>query len=113
MQVVLLAAGLGSRLGALTEAVPNALIEVAGEPLLGHTVGFARRLQPREILVVGGFGFPAVAATVAGRGWPVTLLENPDFRDGNLVSLLVARPRIDDELLLMNVDHIYRAGIAD
>jgi choline kinase len=113
MQVVLLAAGLGSRLGALTEEVPKALIEVAGEPLLGHAIGFAQRLEPREILVVGGFGFEAVTATVARRGWPVTLLQNPAFRDGNLVSLMTARPRIDDELLLMNVDHIYRGPIAE
>jgi NDP-sugar pyrophosphorylase family protein len=42
VQVALLAAGLGSRLGALTERLPKALITVAGEPLLAYAVRFAQ-----------------------------------------------------------------------
>jgi choline kinase len=112
VQVVLLAAGLGSRLGALTERLPKALIEVCGESLLVHAVRFARRLEAKEIVVVGGFGYADVAAEVARQQLPVTLVENQEYRDGNLVSLLAARPRIHGEFLLMNVDHIYRPDIA-
>jgi choline kinase len=126
MQVVLLAAGLGSRLGALTRHLPKALIPVAGQPLLAYAVGFAQAVQaPQalakeqgedgsggEIIVVGGFGFPEVAAEVARLGLPVTLVENRDFRDGNLVSLLAARARVRGDVLVMNVDHIYRPAIA-
>ncbi|MEO5769011.1 MAG: NTP transferase domain-containing protein [Polyangia bacterium] len=115
MQVVLLAAGLGSRLGPLTERLPKALIPVAGDTLLARAVRFARLLQPTQIVVVGGFGYPEVAAEVARRKLPVTLVRNPDFRDGNLVSLLAARPNIStaSDFLLMNVDHIYRPAVAE
>jgi choline kinase len=113
VQVVLMAAGLGSRLGALTERLPKALIDVAGDSLLVHAVRFARRLQPTEIVVVGGFCFADVAAEVARRSLDVTLVENRDFRDGNLISLFAARPHVRGDFLLMNVDHIYRPGVAD
>jgi len=122
MQVVLLAAGLGSRLGTLTERLPKALIPVAGQPLLAYAVRFAQATIQQaaparggdddEIVVVGGFGFAQVAEEIARRALPVTLVENRDFRDGNLVSLQAARPRVRGDVLLMNVDHIYRPSIA-
>jgi choline kinase len=114
MQAVLLAAGLGSRLGALTAQLPKALITVGDEPLLAHAVRFARRAGAREVIVVGGYGFELVAAEIARRSLAVTLVRNDAFRDGNLVSLQTARPRVapSDELLVMNIDHIYRPAVA-
>lgn len=113
MQVVLLAAGLGQRLGALTADLPKALIAVADQPLLARAVRFAQLLLPEQIVVVGGFGFDQVAAEVARQQLPVTLVENRRFRDGNLISLLAARPHVRQDFLLMNVDHVYRPAVAD
>ena len=115
-----MAAGLGSRLGALTKDLPKALIEVGDAPLLLHALRFAARLAPSEIVVVGGFGFPLVAAVFEqsrkGPGplasIPMTLVENRDFRQGNILSLQAARPRLDDDFVLLNVDHIFRPSIA-
>ena len=114
MQAVLLAAGLGSRLGKLTERIPKALIPVGGLPLLAYAVRFAQAAGARDITVVGGFGFAQVREEVEARALPVRLVENAAFRDGNLVSLMTARPFVDagDELLLMNIDHIYRPAVA-
>ena len=114
MQAVLLAAGLGSRLGTLTEQIPKALITVGDRPLLAYAVAFARAAGADAITVVGGFGFDKVVAEVARLALPVTLIENRSFRDGNLISLTTARSYVADadELLLMNVDHIYRPAIA-
>jgi choline kinase len=115
MITVLLAAGLGSRLGALTRDLPKALIPVGGKPLLAHALRFAGSLRPSRIVVVGGFCFPQVEEALGEfRGdLPVELVENTHFRDGNLVSLFTARPRITEGFLVMNVDHIYRPAIAE
>ena len=114
MNVVLLAAGLGSRLGALTRDLPKALISVGGKPLLAHALGFAASLRPSRIVVVGGFCFSLVQEALAPlRGdLPAELVENTRFRDGNLVSLLAAKPLVREGFLVMNVDHIYRPAIA-
>jgi choline kinase len=112
MQAVLLAAGLGSRLGTLTAQIPKALIPVGGVPLLAHAVRFAQAAGAVDITVVGGYGYELVAAEVARRTLPVRLVENAAFRDGNLVSLFAARQYVDGEFLLMNIDHIYRPAIA-
>jgi choline kinase len=114
VQAVLLAAGLGSRLGTLTQQIPKALITVGGQPLLAYAVAFARAAGARDLTVVGGFGFDQVAAEIARLGLTVRLVENSAFRDGNLISLTAARPFVEDadEFLLMNVDHIYRPAIA-
>jgi choline kinase len=120
VQVVLLAAGLGSRLGALTKDIPKALISVAGKPLMFHALEFAACLRPAQILVVGGYGFPLVARALdQGRAanpalarLAIELIENPSFCDGNLVSLMTARSRLNEGFLLLNVDHIYRPAIA-
>ncbi len=118
MQIVLLAAGLGSRLGVLTRDIPKALVEVAGKPLVIHALEFAARLRPTRIVVVGGYGFPLVADVLrqgqkrAVESVPLELVENTNFRDGNLVSLMTARSHIAEGFLLLNVDHIFRPAIA-
>jgi choline kinase len=118
--VILLAAGLGSRLGDLTTALPKALVPVGEVPLLVHALRFASRLSPERVAVVGGFGFPQVAEELERRRrdepalgrLPLTLLENPDYREGNLRSLMTARSELIDDFLILNVDHIFRPSIA-
>lgn len=119
LDVVLMAAGLGSRLGDLTRNLPKALIPVAGKPLLAYGLGFARLLTPRRIIVVGGFEFDQVARTVESLAattmgdLPIELVENTEFRRGNILSFQAARPHLKGDFLLLNVDHIYRPAIAD
>ncbi|MBL4684372.1 MAG: NTP transferase domain-containing protein [Nannocystaceae bacterium] len=114
MQVVTLAAGLGARLGDMTKATPKALIEVADRPLLDYALRFAAKVGATRRLVVGGFCHEDVATFVRGIAPEATIIENPDYRLGNLLTLVAALPHLQDGgFLLMNTDHIYRPTIAD
>jgi MurNAc alpha-1-phosphate uridylyltransferase len=47
--VMLFAAGFGTRMRALTKDRPKPLVEVAGRPLIGHTLDLARAVSPSRI----------------------------------------------------------------
>ncbi len=48
--VMLFAAGFGTRMGALTKDRPKPLIEVAGRPLIDHTLALIEAAQPERVV---------------------------------------------------------------
>ena len=54
-KAVLLAAGRGKRLGILTDRVPKPILEVAGQPLIGHIVDALAANDVRDIAIVTGY----------------------------------------------------------
>ena len=53
-QVVVLAGGLGTRLGSISERVPKSLIEVAGQPILSHILDWVAAQGCSSALVLIG-----------------------------------------------------------
>jgi choline kinase len=112
-QVVLLAAGMGTRLGELGGGLPKAMFDAGGQKLLDRALAHAARFGADERVVVGGFRFDLVAAHLAAAGHAdVRLVENPNYRAGNLFTLEAALPSITGAFLLMNIDHVYPAAVA-
>jgi choline kinase len=113
-QAIIMAAGLGSRLKDLTAATPKALIEAGGRPLIDYALAFARRAGAARRIVVGGFCHADVAARVAAQDPDAVIVENPEFRKGNLISMRAGHAALaPGGFLLMNTDHVYRPSIAD
>lgn len=61
-QAVLLAAGRGSRTGALCADRPKALLPLAGRSLLDHNLGALRAVGIRRLCIVGGWRIDALRA---------------------------------------------------
>lgn len=111
---VLLAAGMGLRLGELTKNQPKTLITVNDEPLLYHALRFLELAQVTNIIVVGGFEIEAVKIALQSfhSTVPTVIVENKNYQKGNLLSLMAALPRVFNSFLLINTDHIYSRAIA-
>jgi len=113
MQVMIMAAGLGSRLKDLTTAKPKALIEAGDRPLIDYALAFAKAAGGQRRIVVGGFHHGDVAAQVARVAGDAVIVENTEYRKGNLISMLTGKRVLEDgSFLLMNTDHIYKPTIA-
>ncbi|MGC4069387.1 MAG: NTP transferase domain-containing protein [Polyangiaceae bacterium] len=109
MQIIILAAGLGSRLG---KGLPKALVEVAGKTLLEHQMAWTRGFNPERTIVITGFHHADVAALCAEKFPDAIVIENERYQEQNLYSLLAAHDYLDDDTLIMNVDHLYPATFA-
>ncbi len=100
---IILAAGVGRRFGSALADRPKALLEVAGETLLGRLIRQLRGAGIEEIVVVVGFGGHHVEALFE-RDADVTILHNPDFTRGAILSLFTARGYLDRSVLVMDAD---------
>ena len=114
MQAIIMAAGLGSRLKDLTTATPKALIEAGGRPLIDYALAFAKAAGAQRRIVVGGFCHADVAARVRAVAPDAVIVENTEYKKGNLISMRTGERALEPgAFLLMNTDHIYKPAIAD
>jgi choline kinase len=107
-RAIILAAGVGRRLNAGRDASPKALLAFGGRSLLSRHVGILHGCGVDDVAVVIGFEADRVRVEAAA-GPCVRLLENPDYRDGSVVSLWAARAvlRSGQPVLLMDADVLY------
>lgn len=51
MKVIILAAGVGSRLGKITQKLPKPMIEINGKPILSHNIDLCKKAGIHEICI--------------------------------------------------------------
>lgn len=105
--VMILAAGFGTRMGALTADRPKPLIEVAGRPLLDHAIAAARAGGGR-IAVNAHYRAEQIAAHLATHHADVTLsVETPDILESG-GGLKHALPHLaTDPVATLNADAVW------
>lgn len=108
-QTVILAAGIGARLGSAEAGIPKPLLKVGGVPLIAHALRHAAASGCSEATVVIGFEGARVKAAVEGIGSALRIrfVETTDAFAPNGHSLLVAEPLAAPTFFLQMVDHMF------
>lgn len=109
-QVLILAAGDGSRLRDHVPVEHKGLVEMGGEPLLGRTCRVLGTLGLREAVVVTGHRSSAVQAVLNGMGdlgLALRFVENPQWQLANGISVLAAAEMLAGQFLLLMADHLF------
>lgn len=105
MKAIILAAGRGSRMGAMTENQPKCFTKLAGKRLLDWQLAALKQAGVQDICVIGGYAAELLT------GGAYTLLRNPDWESTNMVaSLFCARELLSTETCIVSyADIVYRA----
>ncbi len=112
MIAVLLAAGQGMRLKPYTEDRTKGLVKAGDRPLFDYVLNFIKDIGADHTIVVGGFEAEKVRTYLNEHNHDATFLTINELTKGNLGTLLVALPHINDSMLVLNSDHIYKRSIA-
>ncbi|WP_370456699.1 NTP transferase domain-containing protein [Thermococcus sp. 2319x1] len=108
MKAVILAAGLGTRMGKLSKETPKGLIKVAGREILYRTMKILEMEGIDEFVIVtnplykekfGGF--------LRKNNFRYRLVINEFPERGNGYSLYLARPYVSERFVVVMSDHIY------
>lgn len=112
MRAVILAAGIGNRLGEAGRQQPKCLLRFGGETLLSRMVRDLAALDLEPVLVVGFLAeLVRAKVQVACPGVRVRFVHNPAYRAGNLLSAWEAREHLVGPVLLMDADVLYHPEI--
>jgi len=115
MQAVILAAGRGTRMGALTDSTPKPMLQVAGKTLLEHKLDALPSDVDEVIMVVGHMG--GVIQSHFGGSYGekrILYVEQDNPQGGTAEALWLARDFLHDKFFVVNGDNIYaEADIAE
>lgn len=104
MTAILLAAGVGKRMG--PDAGPKCLLKIGGQTLLRRMLEDLRTVGIREVALVVGFRKQEVVDEARRHAGEIRLqvVENDRYREGAILSLWSARPFLDRPVLVMDAD---------
>jgi D-glycero-D-manno-heptose 1,7-bisphosphate phosphatase len=114
-QAVILVGGRGTRLGALTEALPKPLAEVAGRPFLDWQIEEVARFGFERITLLAGYKAEQIAARYGERrirGAVIEVLAEPEPL-GTAGAVARFADRLEPRFLLMNGDTMFPFNLLD
>ena len=115
MQAIILAAGMGRRLGEYTKENTKCMLEVNGVRLIDRALCFLHRSNISRVILVVGYKAQNVIDYVGNnyKGMPILYVTNTIFdKTNNIYSLYLAKDYLlQDDTILMESDLIYDESI--
>ncbi|MDE6188408.1 MAG: aminotransferase class I/II-fold pyridoxal phosphate-dependent enzyme [Duncaniella sp.] len=117
MQAIILAAGMGRRLGELTKGNTKCMLEVNGEKLIDRVVRRLSALDLKRIVIVVGYERENLMGYLrtAYPSLDIEFVENPVYdKTNNIYSLWLAKDYLmEDDTLLLESDLIFEDSVID
>jgi choline kinase len=111
LKAVILAAGVGQRVGAVAGNKPKCLLEFEGKSLLHRHLDVLRHYGISGIIVVTGYQSEFVEQEISrsDSGIDTRIAHNPDYCGGSLISLVTGLTALGNgqDFLLMDADVLY------
>ncbi len=115
MRAIILAAGMGKRLGAYTRDGTKCMVQVNGKALVDHALEAIEAAGVRDVTIVVGYRKERLIGHIADRypGLRIEYVANDVYdKTNNIYSLWLARERMaDDDVLLLESDLIFEASL--
>ena len=106
MQLIILAAGMGTRLMPITAKIPKCLVPLRGKTILEWQIEVAQSIGIEDIIVITGFRSEAIQ--IPG----ITKVHNPQYKNSNMVySLFCAESIMKPEFVISYGDIVYSPEI--
>ena len=117
MQAIILAAGMGRRLGELTKDNTKCMLKVNGMRLIDRTLDCLSALNLNRVVIVVGYNGDKVVEYVGNnyKGTDIVYVNNPIYdKTNNIYSLFLARDfMVEDDTLLLESDLIYERSVVE
>jgi CDP-L-myo-inositol myo-inositolphosphotransferase len=108
LRAVVLAAGLGTRMGKLTEEIPKGLLKIAGREIVYRSLKTLESLGVKEFIVITNPKYKEKYEEFLKReGFNYRIVLNNHPERGNGYSLYLARDYVDGKFAIIMSDHIY------
>lgn len=115
MQAIILAAGMGKRLGEYTKNNTKCMVPVNGTPLIDRVLGQLSKLDLKRVVIVVGYEGQKLMEYLGSErdGLKIEYVNNPIFdKTNNIYSLALAKEKLkEDDTLLIESDLIFDDGM--
>lgn len=111
MQALMLAAGMGQRLGKYTRDISKCMVEVAGKTILMRTVSALEKAGIHKFIIVAGYERERLKSYITEEitDMDIVFINNEDYEStNNIYSLYLARNfLIEDDTILLESDLVF------